>query len=139
MNTIRGMMTTLDRMIDEWQQKRHDFEKVKDMMKNSRFELIFSMLDEINDSIYDFFSTTPSAMLTQEIESPDFIFKNLINGSIVLFILVWIIAFFSINWKLLELSIRFHSVPYVIPKKLIWSNMLLVHHLKKVKNGINLY
>lgn len=125
----------LERILEDWKQIRHDFELVKELLNSPRLEQIWSFFDQINTSLYYYFTIDPSNQLIAEVTSSDVILQNIVRGSIFGVILIGGLFSFHTIVKLKKRFVDFYSVLYVMPKELIEENSVLMYMMKKVKEG----
>ena len=97
---MKGMITSLEILIDEWKQKRSNFEEVKKMMKNSRFQFIFSKFDAIVGNLYYYLCLDSSNLLIQQIGTSNLVLNNLVRGGISIMVIGGLFWIWFLNRKI---------------------------------------
>ena len=138
-NTIQGIMRTLDILIGEWEKQRETEEGMKQFFKKRRFETMFSDIDGILSSIYYWVSLESSQLMVKELENE----SNLV-GSVVVLIYILIagsaFGFYALVTRTVqEKMVSFYSILFALPCSIIETNLALTHHLNSMHKGKSLY
>lgn len=139
LSTLRAMITSLDMIIDEWQNKRHDWQVAKTLLRQKKFDMLLSRFGDIMSTIYYWATIESSNLMMKELDENALLTKStsiLIYSFTVVFSFL---AYFLIVKKIQEIMSAFLSVLLILPIFLIERNVVLVHHLIKVRKGSALY
>lgn len=139
MNSLKGMITILGILEEEWQQNRHDFGQVKQMLLNSRFEFIIIRFNDIIGAIYYFFTLDSSNLLIIQLKSSSTVLENSISTGYFLIAFLGFFGIFFLKKKIRVSMVEFYSVIKIMPKAVLESNVALMHHLDRVRKGKPLY
>lgn len=135
LNSLKGMVTSLEMQVEEWNQKKENWEDVKGMFKNPRFVFVIAAMQPVLYNYY--YWTTTGCLKAYKYYSEKYI--GLLKISLTSFFI------FSIIILLLTLGVTFtqikrsmgnvYSVLFITPMFLLHRNKFLSLRLRKVAKG----
>lgn len=134
-NSLKGLVTSLDMLMAEWEDKRGNWEDVKGMFKNPRYVFILSNMDESIYNMYYWSSMDTYVALKSNkqryleiVDIVDICFK------VVCFGLAGFVVYISIAY-VQKSMVEIYSVIFLVPMFLIQKNKILMVRLEKVAKG----
>lgn len=133
MNSLRGMVTVTERVMQEWKSSDKDWEKTKGILGQKNMITIYNKLEDIISSVYYWAVGDSSDSMNKELDE----LLGMMGDFWVLILFIEICAcvfgacyLFSHAEGMMEKN---YSVFMVLPLVLVKENMVLVHRLQKIK------
>lgn len=139
MNAFKGVITTTDLFITEWEQKRHSWDEVNSIYKRWSFLAIITNLRRIWIVTYYWASKEPANIANKQVVDD----LEFAKTSTYLFGFIVIIAGFTLYYSLVKAvqrkMIYFYNTLGIIPLMLVEKNVGFLFRLMKVRKGRGIF
>lgn len=135
LNSFKGIFTSLDKIMDEWRQKRNSWEEVDQIFQSSTFLPIICKMRRIWIVTFYWGSTPTGNIIKKQLEEDKAFMGVFDMFFFVFFILLVVFMYFQIVLKLQGIMIYYSFSLSVIPLNLVQMNHILKTMLKKINDG----
>ena len=140
LSAMKGMLVVLENLIEQWLQKRGDFQEVLQLFQEKKFVSILTKFDDIVETLYYWNGAQTSTLLISELDNSLSYVEITHHLYLPLIFIIAVIFYFIFVRAIRKVMINFYSILLIMPFSLIESNTIMVHHLSKIrKGGSNLY
>lgn len=122
-------MTTFDKLIDEWKQRRHDWEQTKEFLNNKKFAMLYAKIRQCFSTMYYWGTTDTTNLLMGEINSDRSVAENVILFIEFTNIILFFVFYFWIVGTLGAVMVEYYSVLKILPLDLVNKNKVLTRKL----------
>ena len=139
LNSMKGIITTLDNYLREWQQKRSSWKEVQEMFTEPSLAALAVNFRPIYIVSYYWFTIEPSDLLLKElnINSNNLSLVTFCSG--VVFSLFSVFMYFKVVNAIQVNMVMFYTTLQVMPISILKRNQILAYRLRKVKRGEDFY
>lgn len=134
LNSLKGIMTSLDRLINEWEQKRNSWEEVDEIFQSPTFLAIMGKMRRIWIVSYYWASVPASNILKQQLIDDSSFMKIFDNFYIGIISVLMLVIYKILVLNLQDIMIIYRNTLREIPLRLIMSNTALRSVLEKVQD-----
>lgn len=135
LSSFKGMLTSLDHIMDEWKQKRGSWDQVDQIFQTSTFLPIISKLRRIWIVSYYWASKPATNIINKQLEEDKELMGIVDMFFFAFLFLILVFMYFQIVLKLQEIMIYYSFGLSVLPLKLVQKNNALKVVLKKAHDG----
>lgn len=134
-NSLKGMMITLDMLIDQWKDKREDWEAVKGMFTQPRFVYIISTAQQLLYNFYYWSSVDIVAFMRLHKQYHLNLLADieLIFGAASFLFLMF--GIFYVVRMVQDVMVKVYSSVLIMPIYLIKKNKVMIQRLQKIRKG----
>ena len=132
---FKGIVIVLDDLLKEWQNARSDFSQVLELFKLRSFETVVTKMNDVLQTLFYWNAFDTSNMLISElIKSTEFLDLSLYFVYPLILLIAFLFYVFFIK-EIRKMMVSFYAILLIIPFRLIESNLVMVHHLHRVRKG----
>lgn len=135
LNTLKSLLATFDRLIDEWKQIRGDWGRTKEFLNNKKFAMFYAKLRQCFSTMYYWGTTDTTNLLMGEINSDRSVVENLVLFIELTNVVLFFVFYFWIVSALGSVMVQYYSVLKILPLGLINKNKLLTRKLDLAFQG----
>lgn len=134
-NAFKGVLTALDRLMEEWAQKRNSWEEVDQIFQTPTFLAIIGKMRRIWMVSFYYSTIVTSNIINTQLQE-DTQFMGVLNSFIYLLLFfLSLLLYNSMVMKFQEIMVYFRETIGMVPLSLVERNVGLFNYLWKVEKG----